>query len=284
MVRRYLAVGVCAIALLAACSSSSKSSSSATPSTTIAAATTTTAEKLRVLVTNDDGVAAPGIDALVEALRKLDNTSVTVIAPATNQSGSGGKTTGGTLTATDAKTASGYAAKAVKGYPADSVVYALDQGGLAERPHVVISGTNNGQNLGTVVDVSGTIGAARAAAQHGIPALAVSQGFATATRPADYPASVAAAVAWLGKHRAELAARDTASIVPSTVTNINVATCPTGEPRTDVAVVPVDTKANSVGAPVDCVTAFPSPKTDVEAFLHGYVAETDNLPIKPASG
>jgi 5'/3'-nucleotidase len=284
MVRKYLAVGVCAVALLAACSSSNKSSSSATPSTTIAPTSTTTAEKLRVLVTNDDGVTAPGIDALVEALRKLDNTSVTVIAPATNQSGSGSKTTGGTLTAFDAKTASGYPAKAVKGFPADSVIYALDQGGLTERPHVVISGTNNGQNLGTVVDASGTIGAARAAAQRGIPALAVSQGLANATHPADYPASVAAAVAWLGKHRAELAARDTASTAPSTVTNMNVATCPSGEPRTAVVVGSVDTTANGIGPTVDCVTAFPSPKSDVEAFLHGYVAETDNLPIKPASG
>jgi 5'-nucleotidase len=284
MVRKYLAVGACSVALLAACSSSSKSSSNATPSTAAAVTTTTGAPKLRVLVTNDDGVGAPGIDALVEALRKVDNVSVTVIAPATNQSGSGSKTTGGTLTATDATTASGYPAKAVKGFPADSVIYALDQGGLTERPHVVISGTNNGQNLGTVVDASGTIGAARAAAQRGIPALAVSQGLATATRPADYPASVTAALAWLTKHRAELAARDTASTAPSTVTNMNVATCPTGNPRTDVAMVPVDTKAAGIGVPVDCVTAFASPKTDVEAFLHGYVAETDNLPIKPAAG
>jgi hypothetical protein len=65
---------------------------------------------------------------------------------------------------------------------------------------------------------------------------------------------------------------------------MNVATCPTGKPRTDVATVPVDTKAAGIGVPVDCVTAFASPKTDVEAFLHGYVAETDNLPIKPAAG
>ena len=283
--RRYLAAGVCAVALLAACSSSSKSSSNTTPSSTAAQATTTTAAtSLRVLVTNDDGYNAPGIDALVEALRKVPNTTVTVIAPATNQSGTGGKTTGGTLTASDVKTASGYSAKAVKGFPADSIVYALDQGGLAQRPNVVISGTNNGQNLGTVIDVSGTIGAARAAAQHGIPALAVSQGFAPADKTPDFPASVQAALAWLAAKRSELATRDTSSTAPSTVTNINVATCPSGTPRADVARVPVSTTANGIGVTINCTAPFASPKTDVEAFVHGYVAETDNLPIKPASG
>ena len=50
---------------------------------------------ITVLVTNDDGVSAPGIDALVQALRTSKNTKVVVVAPATNQSGSGGKTTPG---------------------------------------------------------------------------------------------------------------------------------------------------------------------------------------------
>jgi 5'-nucleotidase len=283
-VRRYLAVALSVVALLAACSSS-KSSSNTTLSSTAAQATTpTAAAPLRVLVTNDDGYNAPGIDTLVEALRKVPNTTVTVIAPATNQSGTGGKTTGGTLTATDVKTQSGYPAKAVNGFPADSIVYALDQGGLAQRPNVVISGTNFGQNLGTVIDVSGTIGAARAAAQRGIPALAVSQGLASGDNRPDFPASVQAALAWLAANRRELAGRDTASTAPSTVTNINVATCPSGAPRSDVAHVPVSTTAAGIGVPVDCTAPFASPKTDVDAFLHGYIAETDNLPIKPASG
>jgi 5'-nucleotidase len=65
---------------------------------------------LRVLVTNDDGYAAPGIDAVVQALRALPRTSVVVVAPATNESGIGGKTTPGTITASAARTASGYPA------------------------------------------------------------------------------------------------------------------------------------------------------------------------------
>ena len=72
-------------------------------------------ETLRILVTNDDGVGAPGINATVEALTALPHTKVTVVAPLTNQSGTGAKVTPGTLTATNAMTASGYPAKAVAG-------------------------------------------------------------------------------------------------------------------------------------------------------------------------
>ena len=63
-----------------------------------------------MLVTNDDGVAAPGIDALVEALRTVKNTKVVVVAPDANQSGTGGNTTPGTLPTAAATTASGYEA------------------------------------------------------------------------------------------------------------------------------------------------------------------------------
>ena len=53
------------------------------------------------------------------------------------------------------------------------------------KPDVVLSGINQGQNLGALSDVSGTVGAARTAARHGIPALAVSQGTGN---PPDYAA------------------------------------------------------------------------------------------------
>ena len=196
-----------AIAAGTACSSSSKDSAGTASTTTAPAAPTTVAEPLRVLVTNDDGVAAPGIDALVEGLRALPNTSVTVVAPATNQSGKGSALTTGTLTARDATTKSGFTSKAVAGTPADTIVWAIDDRGIPQRPHVVLSGINEGQNLGTLVDVSGTVGAARAAAQRGIPALAASQGIPSP----EYASGVRAVLTWLAAHRAELLARDTAS-------------------------------------------------------------------------
>ena len=140
--------------------------------------TTTVPATLHILVTNDDGVGAPGIDAVVEALRALPDTEVTVVAPLENQSGTGGQTTPGTLTVTDTTTASGYPAKAVAGFPADSVIWAFDQAGVTQKPDLVVSGINFGQNLGPAVAISGTVGAAEAAAARGVPALAASQGLA----------------------------------------------------------------------------------------------------------
>jgi 5'-nucleotidase len=211
----------------------------------------------------------------VQALRALPATDVTVVAPATNQSGTGGKTTGGTLTAVDAKTASGYAAKAVRGYPADTIVWAIDQHSIADKPDVVLSGVNNGQNIGKLIDLSGTIGAARAAAQRGIPAVALSAGFGS---PPDYTDGAKSAITWLNAHRAALLAAG----VSGSVTNINVPTCPSGTPH-PVVVVPVAGPNENPTAPVDCTTPLPSaPTSDVNGFVHGYIVETDNLP-NPAS-
>src|SRR3954470_7612819 len=153
-----------------------------------------------VLVTNDDGVAAPGIDALVEALRKVKNTKVVVVAPATNQTGAGSATTPGVLATQPATTASGYSATAVQGFPADTITAALDQ--LGVKPNVVMSGINIGQNLGLGAQFSGTVGAAKMAARRGVPAVAFSQQVGPAPQ---FTNTGKLAVDWLAKHRAELA-------------------------------------------------------------------------------
>jgi 5'-nucleotidase len=126
---------------------------------------------LQILVTNDDGVAAEGIDAIVQALISDPRNDVTVCAPNGNRSGSsdmtGPSARCGDLTVTPAATLSGYAATAIDGCPSDAVHYAL--GALyppGAPPHVVISGINAGQNVSGPVAtrVSGTVGAARTAA------------------------------------------------------------------------------------------------------------------------
>ena len=105
-----------------------------------------------MLVTNDDGVKAPGIDVLVEALRKLPNVRVTVVAPAENQSGDGRPATPdpASLTTSKTTTASGYPAVAVNGFPADTVLWALG-GGVKQRPDLVVSGINSAENVGASV-------------------------------------------------------------------------------------------------------------------------------------
>src|SRR4051794_16921537 len=266
-----LVVPSLALAVAACSSSSSKSASTTDAPTTSAAATTTVATRpLRVLVTNDDGVKAPGIDALVQALRAQSGTTVTVVAPATNQSGTGGKTTTGQLTTTKTTTASGYPATAVTGFPADTIVWAIDGHGVGQRPDVVLSGVNNGQNLGSLVDLSGTIGAARAASTRGIPSLALSAGLGATPNFAD---GARQAIAWLSAHRAALLAGSSAanpsSATAATVTNINVPTCPSGTPR-PIVIVPVAPASANPLAPVNCTAAAPQPTNDVDGFVHGY--------------
>jgi 5'-nucleotidase len=219
---------------------------------------------LRILVTNDDGVDAPGIDALVHGLRKLERVTVTVVSTATNQSGQSDKTTPGPLTTTEVTTASGYPAIAVQGFPADTVNFALD-GGITTKPHLVASGVNAGQNLGPVINVSGTVGAARTAVRRAIPAVAISQGTG---EPPDYAAGVREAVRWVKQHRKTLTKKNAAA--PTEVTNINVPTCTSGKVR-GVVEVPSATTGDA-GAPSDCTSKLKNPTDDVVAFTNGYAA------------
>jgi len=217
---------------------------------------------LTIMVTNDDGVAAPGIDAAVRALRRLPNTTVTVVAPATNQSGSGGKTTAGPLTATKSTTASGYPAEAVHGYPADTVVWAFKTRHL--RPDLVVSGINSGENVGPLATISGTVGAAREAVRLGVPAVAASQGIDNGVTP-DFTEGAAQLVRWVRSHRAALVAHRGR---PSTA--LNVPTCATGTVRGPVR-EPLAASVTGVdlGA-VDCASTATTFTDDVDAFVNGY--------------
>lgn len=237
-----------------------------------------TTATLRVLVTNDDGVGAPGIDTVVEALRKVPSTEVTVVAPSTNRSTTGGKTTTGQLTATRAATASGYPAWAVNGYPADTIAWAIDDHGVSFRPDLVVSGINSGQNLGPLVDVSGTVGAARAAAQRGIPALAASQGIDNGVPP-DFAQGVAQVEAWVEANRAGLLGHGYGTSPPEA--NLNVPTCPTGRIRGPVSAPLATTLAGITITRVDCSSTSTSFANDAEAFVLGYAVIS---PLQAAPG
>ena len=144
---------------------------------------------------------------------------------------------------------------------------ALDQLGL--KPNVVASGSNAGQNLGSLVGLSGTIGAAKMAVQRGIPALAVSQGAATGTATPQYDAGAKLAALWVKSHRAALLKKPT--VAPTALDNLNVPNCPAGKPR-GVAKVTTATNAEGALGPVDCTSANTKPTTDIEAFDNGYAA------------
>ena len=230
----------------------------ASPLAGIDAAGAAAPKRLTILVTNDDGVAAPGIDLLVQRLRRLKNVKVVVVAPAENKSGSGDQTTPGELTVTPETTASGIKARAVDGFPADTVIWALDHG---VKPDLVVSGINQGQNIGPAIDLSGTVGAAKTAVRDGIPALAVSQGIADSP---DYASGAQLAIDWVKEHRREL----TGKRPDVELANLNIPTCATGEVRGVVDVPPAT--AGDVLAPSNCESTLTDPTDDVQAFTNGY--------------
>ena len=268
VLRRWVAVALIVPSVLAAGCGSSGSDKETASTTTISAQPA----PLSILVTNDDGFAAPGIDAVVEALRKEPKVHVDVVAPATNQSGQGENTTPGELVVTDEHTASGFPAKAVAGHPSDTVNVALDR--LHLTPDFVVSGANTGQNIGEFAKVSGTVGAAKTAARRGIPALAVSTG--TAPDP-DYAGTAVLVVQWLREHRAAIAADRGAASVES----MNVPTCTAGHRR---GVVHTTLAASFHDRPAsgssDCQSKTPRSKLvdDVDFFLNGFATVT-NIPV-----
>jgi 5'-nucleotidase len=126
----------------------------------------------KILVTNDDGVYSTGLKAAYESVRDLGE--VTVVAPSTQKSGVGrGISIFEPLRISDASV-NGFRAFAVDGTPTDSVILGLFSI-MKEKPDLVLSGFNVGENISTdTVTTSGTIGAALEAASYGIPAIAAS--------------------------------------------------------------------------------------------------------------
>jgi 5'/3'-nucleotidase len=256
------------VGALAACSANKTASPTTTAPTKATTSTVAAADRtLTILVTNDDGVGAPGIDALVQGLRALPATKVTVVAPATNQSGTGGKTTPGTITAAQATTASGYPAMAVNGYPADTITWAIVQHGISFRPDLVVSGINFGQNIGPLAGESGTVGAARAAVAQGIPALAASQGIDNGMS-ADFAEGVTQVDAWIKLHRTALVDHSYGHVVPAA--NLNIPSCAGGVVRGPV-MAPLATSITGISiTTVNCASTQTSFSNDVAAFINGY--------------
>src|ERR1700738_3514472 len=121
-----------------------------------------------ILLTNDDGIHAAGLKALAAGLAVFG--TISIVAPHREQSGTAQSLT---LRQPIICNKVGEREWAVEGTPADAVIVALHRL-LPEPPDLVISGINFGGNLGENAYYSGTVGAAREAALHHIPALAMS--------------------------------------------------------------------------------------------------------------
>lgn len=224
---------------------------------------------LRVLVSNDDGVHAEGIDVLVAALAGDPAYEVTVYAPAIDQSGSGDSEQCGGLAETATTTLSGYPAVAVDGCPADAVTLGLaHMSAEGARPHLVVTGINAGQNVSILVAnaLSGTVGAAKTGVRAGIPALAVSQAL---PEPHDFESGATAAVTWIEEHREDLL-RGQAPVV---LTNMNVPTCAPGTSiRGTLDDLPLAVNPLLSLAPSNCASWLIHPPNDGIALQSGFVS------------
>src|SRR5579862_2814602 len=121
-----------------------------------------------ILITNDDGIHAPGLRALVEALKQV--ARITVVAPSSERSAAAQSLTLRQPIYCDEIAEREFA---VEGTPADAMILAFHKL-LDHKPDLVVSGINRGGNMGENIYYSGTVGAAMEAAINHIPAIALS--------------------------------------------------------------------------------------------------------------
>jgi 5'-nucleotidase len=168
---------------------------------------------LRILLTNDDGIHAPGLE-LLEAVAARLSDDVWVCAPAEEQSGAGHSLT---LHMPVRLRQFGEKRFAVTGTPSDAVNLALRKLFPDRPPDLLISGINGGENLADDITYSGTINAAMEGALAGIPAVAMSQAFRDAGH------GFAAAEGWAAKVLVPLIG---GPIAKRTVINVNFPALP----------------------------------------------------------
>lgn len=170
-----------------------------------------------IVVTNDDGVQAPGLLALAIALRSLGD--VQVIAPSLNQSATGHKKSLVTdIPVSEVTLADGSTAVSVGGSPADCI--ALAALGLTDwKPRLVVSGINRGPNMGQDITYSGTVNAALESSINGCPAVAVSLNRRDADEVEDYAEAARVAVEVVKRALEK-------PLPPLTILNVNVPNVP----------------------------------------------------------
>ncbi|MDO9099229.1 MAG: 5'/3'-nucleotidase SurE [Caldisericota bacterium] len=142
----------------------------------------TKSKSIRILLTNDDGINANGINVLAAAL--VEQYVVTVVAPEGNQSGSSHSLTlGDILPIREVTMPCGIKGYSLRGTPTDCILVALLDVMKDNPPDIVVSGCNHGPNVGVDVLYSGTVSAALEGLRQGHPSIAVSLDMAYGDKP-----------------------------------------------------------------------------------------------------
>ncbi len=182
-------------------------------------------ERMKLLLTNDDGIEATGLGALLTATHELGEA--VVVAPAGPQSGVSHAVTTGVAVRFETRAPNRYA---VHGTPADCVRVGLHR--LCPDAAWVLSGVNHGGNLGADVYYSGTVAAVREAVLHGWTGIAVSH-YHKRGMEFDW----ARAARWVGVVLADLLVRP---VVPGAFYNVNLPHLAPDAPDPDVVLCPLD--------------------------------------------
>ncbi|AFY44013.1 5'/3'-nucleotidase SurE [Nostoc sp. PCC 7107] len=222
---------------------------------------------MTIILTNDDGIDAPGIKAL---LRAVNSENVIVSAPKDHQSGCGHQVTTTRSINIQQRSEKEYA---IAGTPADCVRIAISQ--ICQDAKLVLSGINAGGNLGVDVYISGTVAAVREAAMNGIPGIAISH-YRKAKQNFDW----------------ELAAKLTAEVLadltqhplePGSFWNVNLPHLQPGEPDPKMVFCQPCTKALPINYRVDGNDFYyigeygkrdRTPGSDVDVCFSGNIAIT----------
>jgi 5'-nucleotidase len=239
---------------------------------------------VRVLITNDDGVEAPGLHALAHSIHTAGH-DVLVVAPSGERSGSGAAIgrlhRAGPLACTQVEWADlpGVPVYAIDAPPA-ATVYAGLLGAFGARPDAVASGINPGANTGHLVLHSGTVGAALTAAAVGVPAIAVSIAWGEQHEWATAAAFAPAALDWVAAGGVGSSAR---------VCNLNAPNVPLADVKgvRETVLAPFDENWKTEARPGEIVLEYvgrehePAPGSDLEAVHSGYVSVTVLAGIEP---
>ena len=234
---------------------------------------------MRILLTNDDGVNAPGLKVL-EGIAAAFSDDIWILAPSEEQSGAGHSLT---LTVPVRLRKLGERRFSVTGTPTDAVMMGLAHIMKEARPDLILSGVNRGANLGEDVTYSGTVSAAMEGALAGIPSIALSQSYAKEGMGDTVP--FAAAEAWAERVLAPLLA---APFAPRTLVNVNFpALAPDAvkgirvvrQGIRDYGRLRIDKRTDTRGFDyywfgLRPVVHTPGHETDLEAISDGYVTVT----------
>jgi 5'-nucleotidase len=234
---------------------------------------------MRILLTNDDGVNAPGLKVLEKIARALSD-DVWIVAPTEEQSGAGHSLT---LTKPIRLRKLGEQHFCVTGTPTDSVMMAIAHLMEDVPPDLILSGVNRGANLGEDVTYSGTCSAAMEGALAGIPSIALSQAYAREGMGDTVP--FAAAEAWAERVLTPLLAEP---MPPRTLVNVNFPALPPDSVRgirivrqglRDYGRLRIEKRTDPRGYnyywfALGPMVETPGHQTDLEAVADGYVSVT----------